>query len=265
MVLLVILAGAVAAPGLAYTIVLQDGSRVQAQEKYEIRNGRAYFTLTNGTRTFIEADQIDVAKTEQANRGGDLGATGILIDEGTETRPPAPKTNEDRRRSLADLIRQGNAGPANRPEPESRRSAPAPSREPEPAETVPRTPAGYVDLTALPRESLDDAELAAALRSQFLNQGIEEVEVFQGTANTRPLVQVTTAAESTVLRAMVVGANALLQLREQFPDRLRELELLMVTPSGGRGGQFRIDPSMANQLMGRQLTPNDFFVQYVQF
>lgn len=262
---LVILAGALAAPGLAYTIVLKDGQQVQAQEKYEIRDGRAYFTLTNGTRTFIDADQIDVPKTEQANRSGDLGATGILIEEG-ETRPPAtaPRTDEDRQRSLADLIRRGNAGPANRPGPEARRP-PAPSREPEPEADVPRTAGGFVDLTALPRKRLDDAELASALRGQFLNQGIEEVEVFQGSADTRPLVQVTTAAESTVLRAMVVGANALLQLREQFPDRLRDLELLMVTPAGGRGGQFRIDPSMARQLMGRQITPDDFFVQYVQF
>lgn len=260
---LLILAAAVAAPALAYTIVLKDGETIQAQEKYEIRNGRAFFTLTNGTETFIDADQIDVAKTERANQGGDLGATGILIDEGTAAQPPPTRTEDDRRSSLADLIRRGTAGPGSRPE-AARPSTPARPREPE-AEGTPRTTAGFVDLTAVPRRPLDDAQLATALRNQFLNQGIEEVQVFQGTAGSRPLVEVTTAAESTVLRAMVVGANALLQLREQFPDRLRELELLMVTPSGGRGGQFQMDPEMASQLMGRQLTPDDFFVRYVQF
>lgn len=260
---IVLLAGILAAPGWAYTIILKDGSRVQAQEKYEIRDGRAYITLSNGTRTFLDADQIDVPATERANQQGDFGGTGILIDEGTATEPVAPETEDDRKKNLAELIRRGDAGPsARRDRPPA--TAPAQPRETE-SSGLPRTFAGFVDLTLLPRQRLEDAQLATALRNQFLNQGFQDVQVYRGSSAMRPLVRVVTSSEPKVMRAMVVAARTLLQLREQFADRLRELELLAVTPSGERGAQFQMDPQMATELMGQHLTPDEFFLQYVQF
>ncbi|HEX2165029.1 MAG TPA: hypothetical protein VHM02_13890, partial [Thermoanaerobaculia bacterium] len=64
-----VLAAVIAAwPAAAYVIYLRDGSKIIAQEKYVVRDGRAYVTLQNGTRTFLDAGEIDVARTERANR-----------------------------------------------------------------------------------------------------------------------------------------------------------------------------------------------------
>lgn len=252
-----------AGPLLAYTIVLKDGNTIQAREKHEVRNGKAYIVLTNGTETVLDANQIDVQKTERANQGGDLGGTGILIDEGSSTQPPPPQTDRDRRRSLADMIRSGDAGPTNQPS-TTRTRPPSPSRAAESA-GVPRTSAGYVDLTALRRRPLENERLSTALRRHFVQKNIDPVTVYQGTSPSNPLVQVTATSEAAVLRAMVVGADALLQLQDRFADGLETLELLVVTPDGGRGGQFQMTPAMANELIGQQIGVDEFFLRYVLF
>ncbi|HMB52750.1 MAG TPA: hypothetical protein VKU40_05500, partial [Thermoanaerobaculia bacterium] len=56
-----------ALPAAAYTIYLKDGSRMIARDKYEIKGDQAVFVLQSGTRTTIDLDEIDVARTEKAN------------------------------------------------------------------------------------------------------------------------------------------------------------------------------------------------------
>ena len=64
----------------------------------------------------------------------------------------------------------------------------------------------------------------------------------------RPLVQVTTSSEVEVFRGLSTGANALLHIRDRFPNKIGALELLLVTPTRERAGQFvltRVDPRVA--------------------
>ena len=80
---------------VAYTIVLKDGSTLQAKEKYTVKNGRAIIILLNGAQTFVPVDQIDVPKTEQANKLG-LG-TGVLVPGSPQdvgTVPAQPRKDE---------------------------------------------------------------------------------------------------------------------------------------------------------------------------
>jgi len=83
--LLLALAGA--SPLFAYKVVLKDGSAVVAKEKYRLSGTRAVITLPNGTQTFVEASQIDVAKTEEANRV-DYGTAMVI--EGSQVKPAGP-------------------------------------------------------------------------------------------------------------------------------------------------------------------------------
>ncbi len=60
----------VVSPLSAYTIVLRDGSTVQARGEYRVEGERAIITLQNGTETFLSLSEIDVERTAAANRDG---------------------------------------------------------------------------------------------------------------------------------------------------------------------------------------------------
>jgi len=254
-----------ASPVLAYTIYLKDGSTIIAQEKYRVEGDRAYIVLQNGTETFLQASEIDVERTEKANRR-DVG-TALVIEDGEVREGSAEDLRRERRQeetTLRDLIQRGAAGPSNVPEP--RREDTREVEDGEPKEpTLPRTRAGYVDFGALDKEDFADDEAAARLREIFEAREVEAIEVFQGTSPRRPLVVVTTGSESGVRRATLVASLALLQFQEDDPGRMEAVELYVSTPSGGRGGQFVITPEVAQALLGRQLDYPTFFLRYVQF
>src|SRR4028119_2010381 len=83
-----------AGPLAAYTIYLKDGSTVQSKGKYRVQNGKAYITLPNGTQTFIDAKEIDVKRTDEANKA-DYGGNAVIPQEATPppgAPPPRPCT-----------------------------------------------------------------------------------------------------------------------------------------------------------------------------
>lgn len=257
-----VLALALASPALAYTIYLKDGSTIIAREKYRVDGDRAYIVLQNGTETFLQAEEIDVERTEKANRR-DVG-TALVIEDGEVREGSAEDLRRERRQeesTLRDLIQRGAAGPSNLPEPRREDTRGVEDREP----TLPRTRAGYVDFGALDKEDFADDEAATRLREIFEAREVEAVEVFQGTSPQRPLVVVTTGSESGVRRATLVASLALLQFQEDDPGRIEAVELYVSTPSGGRGGQFVITPEVAQALLGRQMDYPTFFLRYVQF
>lgn len=246
-----------AAPATAYTIYLKDGSRLNAREQYTVIDGTAYIVLPNGTTTFIDAAEIDVARTAEANERK-LGSALVL--EGGQIRE---LTEEDaqrvaRRRTLADLISDREAAP--RELPEARREVAAPA-----ASDLVRTAGGHVDLAALPPRPLSDLALAAEIQAMFVGQGLDMVEVHQGTAPRRPLLRVTTGSEAAVFRAVAVTCAALTRLRETRPDQVEALELVMATPDRERAGQFVVTPETAAQLMTKQVDITTFFLAHVQF
>jgi hypothetical protein len=117
----------------------------------------------------------------------------------------------------------------------------------------------------MPRTPYADAAIASELRQFFLGQKAEAVEVYQGSQAGRPLVVVTTSSEGSVFRALAAGANALLQLRDRFPQKVQGLELLMVTPAQERAGQFVLTPEMAEDLVAKRVNLISFFLDNVQF
>lgn len=250
---LVALAALLAAgPVAAYTIYLKDGSTVQSKGKYRIEGSRAHIVLPNGTQTFIKASEIDVKRTEQANKS-DYGGTAVIIQEATPPADGTPASAPQRR--LSDVIaKRGTDLPG--PQREVSKATPLSSL---------KTRAGNTDLTTLPRRVYEPAEVSTEIRQFFLGQGLPEVVVYTGTQPSRPLVQVTVSTENGVFRGLAVGANAILHIRDRFPGKVEAFEILMVTSAGERGGQFVLTPAMATDLVSKKVELAAFFIDNVQF
>ncbi|HXO19568.1 MAG TPA: hypothetical protein VOA87_06540 [Thermoanaerobaculia bacterium] len=256
--LLAVLALLAAVPLAAYTIVLKDGSTLAAKEKYKISGTRALITLQNGTQTFLDAKQIDVAKTEEVNQH-DYG-NAVVIDDTRANAAAAPPA-APRKRTLADLIETRKTAPRDVPEArrESRRGESGGS-----GGGAGRTKAGYVDFSTVARKPFAQLEVASDLQ-QFLHaQGIEEVEIYQGSEPDRPLVEITTNSEGAVFKALAVGANALLHIRDSHP-KVAALDLLMTTPAKERAGQFVLTPQNAADLVAKNVEIAAFYLTNVQF
>jgi hypothetical protein len=247
---------AAAGPLAAYTIYLKDGSRVVAKEKYTVQGDKAYIVLPSGTRTVIDANQIDVPRTDEANQA-DYGTALVL--EGGEVKEMTKPAAAPHRKTLADLIASGASAP--RELPEARRK----SDTEEGPEGFTRTPGGFVDLLSVPRRPFGNLEIATALMQLFHGQGIDQVEIYQGTSGGRPLLDVTTNSEAAVFRALAVTCSALLHLRDRFDGRIEGVELVMTTPSRDRAGQFVLTPDTARQLMSKQVDIQTFYMAHVQF
>jgi hypothetical protein len=253
----VLLALLAAAPLLAagYTIFLKDGSSLVAKEKYRVENGRAIITLLNGTQTFVQAAQIDVRRTDDYNRGGHGGA--VVLPGAPQDVTPAP-SQPQKDKTLADLISTRSAGPRDLPENRRVKSETAASR-------VGKTKAGYDDFATLARKPYSHTEITAEVQQFFRGQGVEGVEIYEGTQPSHPLLEITTASEGSVMQALSATANALLQIRNHYPDRVEAFEMLLTTPERERAGQFVLTPDLATELVSRRLDATTFFVRNVQF
>jgi hypothetical protein len=238
-----------------YTIVLKDGSSIVAKEKYTVQNGKAIITLLNGTQTFMRADQIDIPRTDAANRLG-LG-TGVLIPGSPQdigTVPAQPRRDS----TLADLIHEKGAGPRDVPGTQRQKDQPASGR-------LLKTKAGYNDLSTLTRKPYAHSEVTAQLQQFFHAQGLEGIEIYEGTQGDRPLIEISTNSEGSVFKALGIAANALLQIREAVPNRVNAFEVLLNTPARERAGQFVLTPEMATELVSKKVDVTAFFVRNVQF
>jgi hypothetical protein len=248
-VLLVLCAG----PLAAYTIWLKDGTTIIARGKYEVKKGKAIITLLNGEQSFIDAAQIDTAKTETANRGKDYNTTDLgntRVVPGEEA-PPPPN------RSLSDLV--ASHRPSGRNLPTSKRVSEA-----APGQQL-RSKAGYLDLASLQHVPYPRTEVTTDVQQFFRSQGIDDVEIWNGSQPDRMLIEVATASEASVFQSLTAGANALLRVRDRFPQAVAAFEMVMKTPTREKAGQFVLTPDAAIALVAKKIDPPAFFVANVQF
>lgn len=253
LIALFLAASVLAGPG--YVVVLKGGKTIAAKEKYRIEKGRAIITLPNGTETFVPADQIDVARTDEVNRTGH-GTAVILPGEPQELNPAAAAA--PREKTLKDLIAAREAAPRDLPVNRRDKTDISSSK-------LIKTRAGFNDLATLPRRTFTHAEVISELQLFFRDQGVEDVQIYQGTQGDRPLLEVTTNSEGSVFKALTTAANALLHVRDVHPGRVAVFELLLTTPARERAGQFLLTPEMATDLVSKKVDVTSFFVGNVQF
>jgi hypothetical protein len=246
--------GLSASVGFAYTVVLKDGSKITTKQKYRVQGKRAVLLLPNGSEAFLDLAEIDTAKTEQANKE-DYG-TAVVLDGGPQPTQAAPAPRE---RRLQDLIKtQGDTPDAREPVRRPPGTGAIPTR---PETTAPTRGAD----AASSRRPATNSAAATALLARFRADGIDEVELSQGSASSRIRADVVTPSEATVFRALTIAASALLEVRKTQATSISAIELTMATPSRERAGTFVLTPEQAEQLAGGKIEVSEFFVANVQF
>ena len=246
---------ALVGPLSAYTIYLKDGSTLIAKEKYRVEEGKALIVLQNGTQTFIDATEIDVEKTERVNKGN-YGTAFFIDDEGQVVEAPVTPTEKQ---TLTDVAARA----------ESRTSSRTPATRPATATTEPvdhiKTEGGFIDLTIAPRTPYRDLEIAVEISRFLRTLGLTEFKVFQGTEPQRVFLEMTTNSEATVFRSLEAAADTLVHLRNQYPEQIKEIELLFSTSNRDRAGQFLIDEELAAQLGEKNIETSTIYIANVQF
>lgn len=235
-------------PLQAYTIVLRDGSTIQARDRYRVQGERALITLQNGTETFLGMSEIDVEKTAQVNRDGYEGAV-VLADPSADAQVGAPPT------ARPDMTDAASSAPAT---PATERDAPtAPER--------PRvTATGNLDFSTLPRTPYPDARVVQLLGRHFRGQRLTAVDILRGSRDDRVLVSVTVGSEGEVFRAIALAATGLGALSEAGHADVTTIELVMRTADDGDAGQFLLTADLVAPLVAGETEISDFYVRNVR-
>ena len=118
---------------------------------------------------------------------------------------------------------------------------------------------------SLARTPYHEVETAAEVQSVFRAQGIQEVQVFQGTRADHLLIDVVTNSEAAVFRSLEASAAALLHLGQKHPGRINAFELSMATAENESGGQFLLAAESARKLAAKELDVSTYFIDQVRF
>lgn len=243
----------VVAPASGYIVFLKDGSQIQTKEKYRIEGDQAILILPSGTPASYAASEIDVEKTEQVNVV-DYGTATLIEGLKEPTRLPKEARFEDEGR-FGDYISGRDLA---LPEVRKRKAA-------TPADELPTTRAGFVDLMAFRRSPYPVAEVTTEVLGYLKGQGTDRVRIFQGTETDRPLIEIVSASEASVFKAIKDAANGLIQINEHFPELVTAFELVLMTDSQERAGQFVLTPDLANLLVSEKINVSQFFLRFVEF
>lgn len=247
--LVFLLAFLIAGSASAYTIVLKDGTKLEAREKYRVEGDKALIYLINGTLVTYDLEKIDRDRTDAANTSN-FGKAVLFEDGQARTGPPPPPP--PRTDSLSDLIKKRRAD-LRTPEQSRRSENPGESRQPGVAPVLANLK-GYRDL-----------EMVGELQEYLRSQGVEPLGVYQGSSNAQPLIIAKATSEATVFRALKVAANALLEMRARHGDSLKALELRLEASGRSNAGDFLLDPDKAHELVDGRIETSAFFVKYVEF
>ena len=243
----------VSTPAWGYIVFLKDGSQIQTKEKYRIEGDKAILILPSGTEASYDASEIDVKKTDEINVI-DYGTAKIL--EGLDRVEKRPETRiEDDDATFGSYISGRSLAL-----PEVRRREAVKTEE-----GLPTTQAGFVDLMSLKRRPYPDSDITAEVLGYLKGQGVDRVRIFQGTEPDRPLLEIVAASEASVFKALSDSASGLVQIHERFPKKVEAFELVMMTETQARAGQFVLTPELANLLVTGRLKPPGFFLRYVEF
>ena len=236
-----------------YIVFLKDGSQIQTKEKPRVEGELAYLILPSGTEATYKASEIDFKKTEEVNVV-DYGTAKLIEGLNKETRLPKGVRFEDEP-NFGQYI---SGRPLALPEVRKREAAAA-------ADQLPTTRAGFVDLMAFRRAPYPAAEITGEVLGFLKGQGNDRVRIFQGTETDRPLIEIVAASEASVFKAIKDSAHGLVQIHESFPELVRAFELVLMTESQARAGQFVMTPELAKLLVGEQITVPQFYLRYVEF
>ena len=224
----------------AYVVILRNGARVVAREKYQLKGSNVVVTLKNGTFTSIPLAHVDLEATEKVNARNLGDATELeWVDMATPTPTPSPTP------SVATLGRiiPGLA----RPENDAARPTPTPGI------------------------TLRDVEYPDKQVERTFEEGLERYHLYlyrtsQGTQPRYLFIEVRVNGQAEVVKALQAITTTYHVLVESAADRAPErVELQMLNESGKEAGLFRLAPEDAAELATAKTTAEEFFIRKVIF
>ena len=224
-----------------YVIVLRNGSRVVAREKYQVKGATAIFSTKIGTVTSLPLSQVDVAATEKLN-ALHLGDANTLdwVDANQHT-PPTPTPTPP-------VGGIGKIKPG-----------------------IAKTEGFAAHPTPTPGIMFHEAHYHDAKVEEAFEQGLESYHLYlnRTSAGTQPsylFIEVQVNGQPETLRALEAVCTTYKLLAGTAPDRVPErVEVQMLNESGREAGVFRLSLEDAAELVGGKVTPENFFVQHVIF
>lgn len=216
-----------------YIVVLRDGRRFVAKEKYKVQDGKALIALTSGQTMQIDVSSIDQPASEAATRSG-LGDVKVLQTVPTQDAAPSGSS----RPSLGSL---------------------ATIRRPEPRSTSSTSPTDGIGTPSTPGARLDPA-LAAKFTAAFENVGLFERSLEMRTERVLR-IDVTADNEDHVFKAI----SATSFIYANVPSNLETVELFMRTSTGGSSGRFQMTKEQALALANQKVEWYDYFIRNVLY
>lgn len=227
-----------AVPAFArYIVVLKNGTRYAAKQKWTVTNGKAIVQLENGQSLQLDPALIDVPKSEQMTKIGLTNAN--VLDLNADI--PKPKTEQAPSLGSQIKLRKQPVQPAEDPTP-----APKPSS----------TPAITPGAGTMPASVLDKFQRA------YENIGIYEHKV-EANGGRAIRAELTADTEERVFNA--ISATSFLMMRNAGVAgvQIDMVELFMKTTNGGAAGRFQMSRADAKALDERTITQQDYFVRKV--
>lgn len=224
----------------AYVVMLKNGSRVVARDRYQLKGSNVVVTLRNGTLTSIPLAHVDLEATEKLNAQNLGDATPLeWVDAARPTPIPTPTPSVA---SLGRII-PGLA----RPENDAARPTPTPGI------------------------SLRDVEYPDKQVERTFEEGLERYHLYlyrtsMGSQPRYLFVEVRVNGQAEVVKALQAITSTYNVLAESAPDRAPErIELQMLNESGKEAGLFRLSPEDAAELATAKTTAEEFFIRKVIF
>lgn len=224
-----------ASASATYVVVLKDGTRYKAKDKWKIVNGQAVVELETGSSIQFDPALIDEPETKKVNELG-LGDAKLLNVE-----QPQPQSSS-RRPTQTPLGAVTSIRPVS------------PSR--------PSVPTGDLDRDSEAQGPARlNSEVAKKFEVAYDNVGLYDAKVEPRSGYTLR-VQLTADNEDDVFKA--IGATSYVMLN--IPDtRIDMVELLMATINGGSAGRFQMTRADAEALVKKTVSWQTYYVQHVIF
>lgn len=227
----------------SYTVVMRDGQRYRAKEKWTIVNGKAIFTLENGQSMSLDPKLIDQAESEKVNAQS-LGGARILA---TSQAPAESKPSASPLGSITIKPTTNTATATKTPAAASTRS------------TTPSAVGAATGSTNLSNNVV-----------QIFSQAYENVGLFDakvlGNGPNRLHITMTADNEDQVFKAISATAFMMTKVHGATQERVETIDLFLTTINGGSGGKFQMTLADATDLA--QDTQNkwkDYFIRKVIF
>jgi len=229
-----------------YIVVLKNGTRYRARDRWTVSAGKAIVQLESGTTIQLDPNLIDVAKSDELNRSG-LGDSKVIATPNagsqTPTRAPQPSLGEItrlRRQQQEQQAAQGTTLPGSQ------------------TQASPGTPAPGN------RAGMLGNDVISKFAGAYDNIGFYDAKITPSAPYTLR-VNLTADNEDQVFKAISATSYVMMRIPKLTGARIDLVELFMATTNGGTAGRFHMSQDDAGAIDAKKMSLETYFVRKVLF